>query len=174
MILAAFTIFHVALSLVGIGSGLVVVYGLINSKRMDGWTALFLITTLATSITGFLFPITHFTPGIGVGILSVILLTAALLGRYRFAMAGAWRRTYVITSVTALYLNVFVLIVQMFEKVPALKELAPTQSEPPFQIAQIANLVIFAALAVLAVIKFHDEPAPAAQWMARSASNRNL
>jgi hypothetical protein len=172
MILTAFTIFHVVVSLVGIGSGFVVVYGLLNSKRLDGWTALFLTTTVATSLTGFLFPIHGFTPGIGVGIISVILLAAAILARYRFALAGGWRRTYAITSVTALYLNVFVLIVQLFEKVPVLRALAPTQSEPPFQIAQAANLVIFATLAVLAAIKFHDEPAQSAQWIARSASNR--
>jgi hypothetical protein len=172
--LAAFTTFHVALSLIGIGSGFVVVYGLIASKRMDGWTALFLSTTVLTSLTGFLFPIHKFTPGIGVGIVSMILLGAAVLARYRFGLAGGWRRTYAITAVLSLYLNFFVLIVQLFEKVPALRELAPTQSEPPFQVAQLSALVIFAVLTVLSAVKFHDEPLRASQWTARAASNRNM
>src|SRR5450631_3975041 len=137
MLLSAFTIFHVAITLVGIGSGLPVVYGLLTSKRFEGWTALFLTTTVATSVTGFLFPFHGFTPGIGVGILSLILLTFSILGLYRFGLAGGWRKTYAVTAVTALYLNVFVLIVQLFEKVPALKALAPTQSEPPFQVTQL-------------------------------------
>jgi hypothetical protein len=173
--LAAFTAFHVALSLIGIGSGFVVVYGLLASKRMDGWTALFLSTTVLTSLTGFLFPIHKFTPGIGVGIVSIVLLAIAILARYTLALAAGWRRTYAITAVLSLYLNFFVLIVQLFEKVPALKELAPTQSEPPFQVAQLSALVIFAILTILAAVKFHDEPpVRVPQWTARAASNRNL
>jgi hypothetical protein len=158
MILSAFTIFHVVLSLIGIGSGLVVVYGLLASKRLDGWTTLFLTTTAATSITGFLFPVHKFLPSHGVGIVSLIVLAFAILARYRFRLVGGWRRTYAITAVVALYLNVFVLIVQLFMKVPALKELAPTQSEPPFQIAQLAALLLFAVLAARAAMKFHGEP----------------
>lgn len=156
--LAAFTLFHVALSLIGIASGLVVVYGMLHSKRLDGWTSVFLITTAATSITGFMFPVHQFLPSHGVAIISLIVLAIATLARYRFHLAGAWRRTYSITAVIALYLNVFVLIVQLFLKIPALKAIAPTQSEPPFQIAQLAALLIFAVLAVLAARKFRAEP----------------
>jgi hypothetical protein len=158
MILSAFTFFHVVLSLVGIGSGFVVMYGLLTLRRLDGWTTLFLTTTVATSVTGFLFPIHHFTPGLGVGIVSLIVLAIAIIARYRFHLAGGWRRTYVITAAIALYLNVFVLIAQLFQKVPALKALAPTQSEPPFQLAQLVLLVLFTVLAILAARKFRNEP----------------
>lgn len=156
--LLALTLFHVALSLIGIGAGFVVVYGLLTSKMYDGWTKLFLVTTVATSVTGYFFPIHKLTPGHIVGLISLIVLTFAILARYRYRLAGGWRRTYAITAVAALYLNVFVLIVQLFEKVPALKALAPTQSEPPFQVAQLTALVIFALLAVRAAMKFHGEP----------------
>ena len=159
MILSAFTLFHVALSLVGIGSGFVVVYGLLGSRRFDGWTALFLTTTVATSVTGFLFPFHRFLPSHGVGIVSLIILAIAIAARYRFRLAGGWRRTYAITAVIALYLNVFVLIVQLFLKVPSLKAIAPTQSEPPFQLTQLATLLLFALLTIRAAIKFRGEPA---------------
>jgi hypothetical protein len=154
MILSAFTFFHVVLSLVGIASGFVVVYGLLTSKRFDGWTTVFLATTVATSVTGFMFPFHQFLPSHGVGILSLIVLTIAILARYRFHLVGAWGRTYVITAAIALYFNVFVLIVQLFEKVSSLKALAPTQSEPPFQVAQLAALLLFAALTIRAAMKF--------------------
>jgi hypothetical protein len=154
MILSAFTAFHVVLSLIGIVSGFVVVYGLLVSKRLDGWTKLFLWTTAATSVTGFLFPVHKLMPGHVLGILSLIVLGIAFLARYRHGMTGGWRRTYVISAVLALYFNVFVLIVQLFEKVPALQALAPTQSEPPFQAAQLTALVIFAALGVRSAMKF--------------------
>jgi len=157
MILAAFTLFHVLLSLIGIGAGFVVVYGLLASKRYDGWTKLFLVTTVATSVTGFMFPVHKLLPSHIVGILSLIVLGLVILARYGFGLAGGWRRTYAITSVVALYFNFFVLIVQLFEKVPALKALAPTQSEPPFQIAQLAALLVFAFLAIRAAMKFHVE-----------------
>jgi hypothetical protein len=113
MILTAFTIFHTLISLAGIATGFVVMYGFLASRRMNGWAAVFLGTTAATCLTGFLFPIHGFTPGIGVGIFTSVDLAIAFLARYRFRMAGAWRRTYVITSVIALYFNVFVLVVQM-------------------------------------------------------------
>src|SRR5271163_2544913 len=156
MILSAFTLFHVLLGLVGIVAGFVVVYGLLTSKRLDGWTALFLTTTVATSLTGFLFPVHHFLPSHAVGIVSLIVLAFAVLARYRYGLAGGWRRTYAITAVVGLYLNFFVLIAQLFMKVPELKELAPTQSEPPFQITQGIALLIFATLAVRAAMKFHS------------------
>jgi hypothetical protein len=158
MILSAFTMFHVVLSLIGIGSGFVVLYGLLTSRRLDDWTMVFLTTTVATSVTGFLFPVHHFLPSHAVGILSLIALAIAILARYRFRLAGRWRRTYVITAVIALYFNVFVLIVQLFMKVRSLKEIAPTQSEPPFQMAQLVALLLFGVLAVRAAMKFHSEP----------------
>ena len=158
MIVDALTLFHVVLSLVGIASGFVVVYGLIASKCLEGWTALFLWTTVATSVTGFLFPVHHFLPSHGVGIVSLIVLAIAILARYRFRLAGGWRRTYVIAAVIALYLNVFVLIVQLFRKVPSLNAIAPTQSEPPFQVSQLIALLVFAVLATRAAMKFRGEP----------------
>jgi hypothetical protein len=158
MLLSIFTLFHVALSLVGIGSGLVVAYGLLGSKRFDGWTSLFLTTTVATSLTGFLFPFHGITPGIVVGLLSLVVLVIAIVARYRYGLAGGWRATYVATSITALYFNVFVLVVQAFEKVPALRALAPTHSEPPFAATQLVVLAIFVTVAVFAVLKFHDVP----------------
>jgi len=158
---STFTLFHVALSLVGIGSGLVVMAGLLSSRRLNAWTTLFLITTMATSVTGFLFPFHGVTPGIVVGIMSLIVLAMAILARYTFRLAGHWRTTYVVTATIALYFNVFVLIVQMFQKVPQLKALAPTQSEPPFQVTQAAVLVLFIALAFRASIKFRREVAEA-------------
>ena len=161
MMLNAFTAFHVALSLIGIVSGFVVVCGLLVSKRLDGWTKLFLSTTAATSVTGFLFPVHKLLPSHILGILSLIVLALAFLARYRHGMVGGWRRTYVISAVVALYFNVFVLIVQSFEKVPALQALAPTQSEPPFQVAQLTALVIFVALGIRSAMKFRAEPSHA-------------
>ncbi len=157
MILSIFTLFHVLLSLVGIAAGFVVLFGLINSKRLDGWTSLFLATTAATSATGFFFPYHGFQPSYVVGAISLIILGISYAALYRFHLLGAWRRTYVITSTFALYLNVFVLVVQAFRRVPALKELAPTQTEPPFAIAQLTVLLIFIALGTLATIKFRGE-----------------
>ena len=162
MILDIFTLFHVALSLVGIAAGVVVLAGLLVAERRDGWTSVFLITTAATSVTGFMFPFHGFTPGIAIGILSVIILAIAIPARYHFHLAGAWRRTYVITAVLALYLNVFVLVVQLFRRVPALKAIAPTQSEPPFAVTQLAVLVLFLVLGTLATIRFQHEPLHAA------------
>ena len=157
MILTTFTLFHVVISLIAIGSGFVVVAGLLASKR-SGSTTLFWTTAAATTVTGFLFPFHGFTPGIGLGIVSTPVLAIGLAALYRFRLAGGWRRTYAITAVIALYLNMFVLVVQLFEKVPAINALAPTQSEPPFQIAQLVVLVVFAVLGVQAARKFHGEP----------------
>jgi hypothetical protein len=150
MILSAFTILHVALSLVAICSGFALAYGLLASKPAAFSTKLFLTSTAATSITGFLFPFHGFTPALGTGILSLIVLLFAALAIYRYRLAGGWRRTFAITAVIALYLNVFVLIVQLFLKVPVLRAIAPTQSEFPFQIAQLSNLLIFATIGIRA------------------------
>jgi hypothetical protein len=163
MILSAFTFFHVVLSLVGIASGFVVVYELITSKWSNGWTKLFLSTTVATSVTGYFFPVHHLMPSHVVGFVSLIALTIAIRALYHHRLAGGWRRTYVISAVIALYLNFFVLIVQLFEKVPDLKALAPTQSEPPFQIAQLAALLLFATIGTRAAMKFQVEPSQLAK-----------
>jgi len=160
--LAAFTLFHVILSLIGIFSGLVVVFGFITAKRLNGWTLLFLWTTLATSVTGFLFPIHKLTPGLVVGLISIVLLALAFYARYSRELVGAWRRIYVVSAVIALYLNVFVLIAQLFDKVPALKAIAPTQTEAPFKVAQLATLLLFIVLGVFGAKGFRNEPLHAA------------
>jgi hypothetical protein len=152
--LEAFTIFHVALSLVGIFSGFVVMYGLLTAQRLDGWTALFLITTVATSVTGFMFPVHHFMASHAVGILSLLVLAIAIFARYGRHLLGSWRWGYVVTAMISLYLNVFVLLVQGFLKVPALNALAPTQTEPPFKAAQGIVLLIFVVLTVFAALRF--------------------
>jgi hypothetical protein len=152
--LEAFTIFHVALSLVGIFSGFVVMYGLLTAQRLDCWTALFLITTVATSVTGFMFPVHHFMPSHAVGILSLLVLAIAIFARYGRHLAGSWRWAYAVTAMISLYLNVFVLIVQGFLKVPALNALAPTQTEPPFKVAQGIVLLIFVILTIFAALRF--------------------
>src|SRR6185369_1947984 len=155
---STFTAIHVLLSLVGIGSGLVVFYGLITGRRFDRWTLVFLSTTVLTSVTGFLFPNEHVTPGIILGILSMIVLALAIAARYLLSLAGLWRRTYTISAVVALYFNCFVLVVQGFEKAPFLHALAPTQKEPPFAIAQGLLLVAFLLLGTLAAKRFKEEP----------------
>ena len=158
MILEIYTIVHVLISLVGILSGFVALIGLLSGNRLDGWTKLFLITTVATSVTGFGFPFHHFTPAHAVGVISLIVLAVAIFARYRCHLAGAWRWIYVISAMIALYLNVFVGVVQAYEKVPTLKALAPTQSEPPFAITQLLVLMIFLFLTIIAAIRFRPEP----------------
>jgi len=147
----AFTRVHVLVSLVGIASGLIVLFGLLARKRLDGWTLLFLATTAATSITGFAFPTDHLLPSHRVGIVSLVVLVVAIVARYGRHLAGAWRRIYVVCAAIALYLNVFVGVTQAFLKLPALNALAPTQSEPPFAVAQLVVLALFIALTLVAV-----------------------
>ncbi|MGB9120891.1 MAG: hypothetical protein WCE73_09750 [Candidatus Angelobacter sp.] len=154
MSLATYTLIHVIISLIGIGSGLIVLFGMFGGKRLDGMTALFLATTVLTSLTGFGFPFEHVTPGIILGILSLVVLAIAVTARYSFRMAGKWRAIYVVTAVIALYFNCFVLIAQSFQKVPALHALAPKGNEPPFAIAQGILLVLFIVAGTLAVKKF--------------------
>ena len=156
------TLVHVAISLIGILSGIVVLLGFLSAKRLDGWNAIFLITTVLTSVTGFLFPFHKLLPSHILGAMSLVVLAFALFARYARRMAGPWRRTYAITSSIALYFNVFVLIAQMFQKITALKALAPTQSEPPFLVAQLVCLVLFTVLTILAAIKFRPETVVAA------------
>lgn len=158
MSLAAYTLLHVVISLIGIGTGFVVMYGFLKGKSLNGWTATFLTTTALTSFTGFGFPFTHLLPSHKVGILSLIVLAVTIPALYVFHLAGAWRRIYVIGSTIALYFNVFVLVAQGFMKVPALHALAPTQTEAPFAFAQLAALGAFIVLGVFAVKRFRLEP----------------
>jgi hypothetical protein len=150
-----FTQVHVALSLVGIVSGLVVVFGMLGAKTLDGWATVFLATTVLTSVTGFFFPVSGFMPSHAIGILSLVFLAAAILAFYLYRLVGPWRWIYVVGAVVALYFNVFVAVVQAFRKVSFLEPLAPTQSEPPFLVAQLVAMAIFIMLGVLAVRKFH-------------------
>ena len=149
-----FTLVHVVLSLVGIFAGLVVLFGMLGSRRLDGWTGLFLATTVATSVTGFFFPRDHILPAHIVGVISLIVLAVAILARYGYRLAGPWRWVYVVAAVLALYLNVFVAVVQAFQKLPFLAPLAPTQSEPPFVVAQVVMLAAFIVLGVFAIRSF--------------------
>src|SRR6266699_5104592 len=139
----AFTLVHVMISLVGLVSGFVVVFGLLAGKRLDRWTALFLASTVLTSVTGFGFPFDHLLPSHKVAIISLVALAIAIVARYGLHLAGAWRRSYVISAAVALYLNVFVLLVQSFEKVPVLKAAAPTQKEAPFVVTQLVVIPLF-------------------------------
>jgi hypothetical protein len=161
MSLQTFTLLHVIITLIAIVSGLVVLFGMLGSHRLPALTALFLLTTVLTSVTGFMFPIKGFTPALGVGFISMVVLVIALLALYGKHLAGAWRWIYVAAAVLALWFNVFVLIVQSFEKLSFLNPLAP-QVGPPFSepqnthfaIAQGAALVFFVVLGLIAAFKF--------------------
>ena len=152
--LPMFTLIHVVISVVGIIAGLVVVGGLMAGARMDGWTVFFLATTILTSVTGFGFPITQVLPPHVVGALSLVVLAVCLAARYLKQLQGGWRTTYVITAVAALYLNVFVLVVQLFAKTPPLAQLAPTQQEAPFAVTQALVLTLFVWMGWAAVRGF--------------------
>jgi hypothetical protein len=158
--LSTFTAVHVVISLIGIVSGIIVLVGMLGADRFVGWTALFLATTVLTSVTGFLFPFTHVTPAQVVGVISLVALAVAILALYVYHLAGSWRWLYVTSAVLALYLNFFVGVVQAFQKLPFLTRLAPTQSEPPFVIAQLAVLVIFMVLGIRAVTRFRLTAVP--------------
>jgi len=152
--LSLLTLVHVIISLAGIAAGLVVVGGLLAAKPLDGWTAGFLGTTALTSVTGFFFPRHGFTPGQALGVLSLVCVSLAVVARYRRQLAGPWRTVYVICALISLYFDCFVLLVQLFQKVPALVELAPTQSEPPFVVTQAVVLAIFVAATIACVVRF--------------------
>jgi hypothetical protein len=160
-----FTLLHVVLSLVAILSGLHVLVGMLGAKRRPTWTALFLATTIATSVSGFFFPADSFGPAHSVGALSLVALAVAMLARYGNRLAGASRWIYVAAAVLALYLNVFVGLVQAFQKLAFLQALAPTQSEPPFVHVQLAVLAIFVVLAIVALIRFRPAPPQAESAM---------
>ena len=149
--LALLTEVHTAISLVGIGSGLVVLWGLFRGARLPRWTVVFLASTILTSVTGFFFPFRQLLPSHVVGVISLAVLAVVLYARYGRAMEGRWERVYVVGAVLALWLNVFVLVAQLFAKVPALHALAPTQTEPPFGIAEVVVLGIFVLLGAWAL-----------------------
>jgi hypothetical protein len=153
----AFTLLHIAISLIGLAAGFGVLYGFLVSRDSTSWTKVFLAFTILTSVTGYFFPFDKILPSHIVGGVSLAVLAVAVIALYGFRLAGAWRGIYVASAVAALYLNAFVLVVQTFIKNPALKELAPTQSEPPFVIAQALLLLAFIALGVLAVRRFQPE-----------------
>jgi hypothetical protein len=154
---ATFLQIHVVISLIGILAGLVVLYGLLTGRPSGAWTALFLATTILTSVTGFPLPPFGTTPARVVGVISLVLLAVAVAALYGFRLAGPWRWIYLVSALAALYLNVFVGVTQSFQKLSFLKPLAPTQTEPAFLVAQLAVLAAFIAFGALAVIRFHPE-----------------
>jgi len=153
-----FTSIHVVLSLIGILSGLIVLGGMLASKRLQGWSGVFLWTTVLTSATGFLFHSKSFGPPHVVGLISLIILVLSIVALYGHHLAKSWRWIYVVTALMALYLNCFVAVVQAFQKFSFLHSLAPTGSEPPFAIAQGLVLVLFIVLGIIAGRRFHPEP----------------
>jgi hypothetical protein len=154
MSLRMFTYLHVYISLIAIGAGFIVVYAMIAAKRVPLLTAVFLFMTALTSLTGFLFPFKGVTPAIVLGLLSLVVLVIAIIARRRAKTSGMGRGTYVISSILALYLNFFVLIVQSFQKIPSLHALAPTQTELPFKLAQLITLIIVVAVTIVAIKKY--------------------
>ena len=151
---------HTLISLIGLGTGVVVLYGMLNAKPLPQWTLWFLITTILTNVTGFFFPFFQLLPSHIIGALSLVLLALSVVALYGKRLAGGWRKVYVITAVASLYFNVFVFVVQLFRRVPALFELAPTQKEPPFGIVQGVVLILFVWLGVRAVKGFKASTEP--------------
>ena len=156
MTVQTFTLLHTAISLVAILAGLVAVAAMLKGQRLPGWTAIFLLMTLLTSVTGFMFPVplTPLLPSQITGIVALIVLAPTLAALYVFKLSGVWRPVYVIGAAVSLYLNVFVLVVQAFQKVGFLRALAPTQSEPPFLVAQAVVLIALIAVGFVAVKRF--------------------
>jgi hypothetical protein len=155
--LSAFTTLHVVISLIAIVAGLVVMFGMLSSTPPGALTAVFLIFTILTSVTGFMFPFNGVTPAILVGILSIILLAIACVALYSMKLAGAWRWIYVLTALISLYLNVFVLVIQSFLKIPALHEIAPGNppAGPAFAVVQGIVLIFFVVMIIQAWRRFH-------------------
>jgi hypothetical protein len=157
-VILSITWFHTTLSVIALLAGFVVMRDLLTSTAPDAWTTTFLVSSIATSATGFAFPFTKFLPSHAVGILSLVVLALALVAAYGFHNRGAWRIVYVVSLVVAQFFNVFVAIAQAFAKVPQLKALAPTQSEPPFAGAEGLALIVFVALAIAAARAYRYEP----------------
>src|SRR5437764_1865805 len=158
MILQIYTVIHTLISVIAIFTGIVVVFGMLAGARLNGWTKWFLITAVATTLTGFFFPFHGFTPAIGLGIISLPFLALTIYARYSKRLGGAWRWIYAIGAVICLYFNLFVLVVQLFEKVPALHAMAPTQTEAPFKLTQLTVLLLSVLLSISAAIRFRPEP----------------
>ncbi|MGC2353329.1 MAG: hypothetical protein WA496_08035 [Candidatus Udaeobacter sp.] len=159
MILYVYTIIHTLISLIAIFSGVIVLFGMLAGNRLDGWTKWFLTTAVLTTVTGFFFPFHGFTPAIGLGIISLPFLAVTIFARCSKHLAGAWRWIYAIGAVICLYFNLFVLVVQLFEKVPALHAIAPTQTESPFKLTQLTVLMLSILFGIVAVVRFRPEPA---------------
>jgi hypothetical protein len=157
MTLETFTAVHVGLSLIGIVAGFVVLLSFFKGKRLRVWTALFLLTTVATSVSGFAFPVDHLLPSHIVGAISLVVLAVAIVALFGLHFRGVWRGIYVVSTALALYFNVFVGVTQAFLKVPALHALAPQQTEPPFVVAQLLVLALFILLTVVAVKRFRRD-----------------
>ena len=153
--LSTFTLLHVVLSLVGIVAGIVIVIGMLGSSQLPAWTALFLVSMVLTDVTGFFFPAAALLPSHVVGVISLMALLMAIIALYVFRLNGLWRWLYVGATGIAVYLDVFVGVAQAFEKLDFLRPLAPTQSEPPFLIAQLALLSLFLVLGIVAARRFH-------------------
>ncbi len=150
-------LFHTLISLIGIASGFVVMWGMLRAKPLGAWTALFLVTTILTSVTGFLLPFFVLLPSHKIGVISLVVLAVAIVALYVKHLAGRWRATYVVCATLAQYFNVFVLVVQLFRRVPALQALAPRQSEPPFAIAQVIVLALFVWFTIAALKRSRAE-----------------
>ena len=159
---AAFTQLHVAISLIGLLSGLATVLAMATSRNLRAVTAVFLAATALTSLTGFFFHSARIGPPHIVGAISLVVLAVAIWARYGRHMDGIWRPVYIVTAVIALYLNAFVGVVQAFQKIPALNDLAPKGSEPPFVATQLVVLAVAAALGFIALRRFHPKPRPPA------------
>jgi hypothetical protein len=162
MTLETFTAVHVVLSLIGIVAGFVVLFSFFSGKRLRVWTALFLLTTVATSVTGFAFPVDHLLPSHIVGAISLVVLAVAIVALFGLHFRGVWRGIYVVSTALALYFNVFVGVTQAFLKAPTLHALAPQQTEPPFVVAQLLVLALFILLTVVAVKRFRGAVAAGA------------
>jgi len=160
MILQIYTIIHTLISLIAIFTGFIVLFGLLGSKRLGGWTKWFLTSAVATTVTGFFFPFHGLTPAFKLGIISAVVLAITIYARYPKNLTGPWRWIYVIGAVISLYFNVFVLIVQLFEKVPALHAMAPTQTEQPFKLTQLVVLAFFMLFTIIAAIRFRPQVVP--------------
>ena len=157
MILQVYTIIHTLISLIAIFTGFIVLFGLLGSETLGGWTKWFLASAVATTVTGFFFPFHGLTPAFKLGIISAVVLAFTIYARYPKNLTGPWRWIYVIGAVISLYFNVFVLIVQLFEKVPALHAMAPTQSEQPFKLTQLVVLALFLLFTIIAAIRFRPQ-----------------
>jgi len=158
MSISAFTLLHVVISLVAIVAGIVVVAAMLGSKMVSGWTAIFLATTVLTSVTGYFFPADRVLPSHIVGAISLLVLVLAIAALYGYRLVRSWRWIYVVGAVMALYLNVFVLVAQGFQKIAFLNALAPTQSDPGFIISQSVVLIVFVVVGITVVRSFHPEP----------------